>query len=178
MSQDLIQHYLPVFRHYLSRINNLAEGATAAHLSARLTPDSFTALEHFAIAQRYILRGLYPLIGHDLPEMDEVEDISGLHARGDIVRSFLDGLAQPDAQIVGEVTHVAGKATLRQSPYDYIALYAAPNFFFHVNMGYAILRSQGAQIGKGDFDGFHSYPPGFSFQNDSAGSLPAHTEQQ
>jgi hypothetical protein len=178
MSKGLIQHYLPVFRHYLSRINHLAEGGTAAHLSAQLTPDSFTALEHFAIAQRYILRGVYPLIGQDLPEMDDVTDRAGLRQRGELVGKCLDRLAHSSAQIISEVTHVAGKATLHQSPYDYIALYAAPNFFFHMNMGYAILRSQGVQIGKGDFDGFHSYPPGFSFQNDSAGPMPAQTEQQ
>ncbi|PYG28319.1 DUF1993 family protein [Pelagimonas varians] len=178
MSQGLIQHYLPVFRHYLSRIDHLAERGTAAHLSARLSPDGFTALEHFAIAQRYILRGVYPLIGQDLPEMEEVTDHAGLRKRGGFVRSCLDEVAKCSAQNADDITHVAGHSTLRQSPYDYIALYAAPNFFFHMNMGYAILRSQGAQVGKGDFDGFHSYPQGFSFQNDGAGPMPVQTEQQ
>ncbi len=29
--------------------------------------------------------------------------------------------------------------------------YAVPNFFFHVNMAYAILRSKGVPLGKNDY---------------------------
>lgn len=178
MIAGLIQHYLPVFRHYLSRIDHLAESCGPAQLSARLAPDSFTALEHFAIAQGYVLRGLYPLTGQDAPEMAEVTDAAGLRAGTVSVGRCLDDLAQSDARKNGGVTHVAGQSTLDQTPYDYIALYAAPNFFFLMTMGYATLRSQGVQIGKGDFDGFHSYPQGFSFQNEGEGQSPAFNQQQ
>jgi hypothetical protein len=36
-----------------------------------------------------------------------------------------------------------------------------PNFLFHASMAFAILRANGIEIGKADFDGLHDYPPGF-----------------
>ncbi|MCP2011090.1 DUF1993 domain-containing protein [Duganella violaceipulchra] len=35
---------------------------------------------------------------------------------------------------------------------------------FHFSMVYTIARSHGAAIGKQDFDGYHLYAPGFSFE--------------
>lgn len=35
----------------------------------------------------------------------------------------------------------------------YLASYAQPNFFFHMAIAYAILRSNGLDVGKGDFIG-------------------------
>ncbi|MGH1414187.1 MAG: DUF1993 family protein [Pelagimonas sp.] len=163
MTRGLVEHYLPVFRHFLNQIDHLVMRADTGQLAARLAPDSLSALENFATAQGYVLRSLCPLVGKDVPQLDDVTTAQGLRARGDFVRKTLETLARTDAQIVGDIHHVAGKATLSQAPYDYIALYGAPNFFFHMNMGYAILRSMGLDVGKGDFDGFHIYPPGFSF---------------
>ncbi len=169
---DLIQHYMPVFRHFLDRIDDLAGKATADQLAERLTPDSFSALENFGIAQGYVLRSLCPLAGQPIPDLPDVADPTTLVGRGQEVRTHLDRLEGVSAQNTGKINHVAGKATLDQDPYDYIALYGAPNFFFHMNMGYAILRGAGGEIGKGDFDGFHSYPPGFSFVTGAQGQPP------
>lgn len=36
---------------------------------------------------------------------------------------------------------------------SYIASFALPNFFFHINMAYAILRSKGVPLGKGVYLG-------------------------
>ncbi|MEP4434332.1 MAG: DUF1993 family protein, partial [Hyphomicrobiales bacterium] len=62
-----------------------------------------------------------------------------------------------------EIRHTAGMAELVQPAKDFVTLYAIPNFFFHLTMGYATLRSAGIEIGKGDFDGHHAYPSGFRF---------------
>jgi hypothetical protein len=42
-------------------------------------------------------------------------------------------------------------------------MYAVPNFLFHYAMVYAIARQAGVPVGKSDFDGYHRYPPGFTF---------------
>ena len=47
---------------------------------------------------------------------------------------------------------------------DFITLYITPNFFFHLNMVYAIARHYGVPLSKQDYDGFHGYPLGFSFE--------------
>ena len=57
------------------------------------------------------------------------------------------------------IHHRAGSADLDQSASDFLFLYGLPNFFFHLTMGYAALRSCGVTLGKADFDGFHAYPP-------------------
>jgi uncharacterized protein len=61
------------------------------------------------------------------------------------------------------IRHHAGFAVLEQTGTEFLHLYGLPNFFFHLTMGYAALRSAGVPLGKADFDGFHSYPDGFSF---------------
>ena len=60
-------------------------------------------------------------------------------------------------------THRAGFAYLDQSAADYLHQFAIPNLWFHLSMAYAILRQAGADVGKADFDGLHSYPTGFAF---------------
>jgi uncharacterized protein len=37
--------------------------------------------------------------------------------------------------------------------HDYLVEYALPNFFFHVNMAYAIIRHSGVPLGKADYVG-------------------------
>jgi hypothetical protein len=36
---------------------------------------------------------------------------------------------------------------------DFILYYMIPNFYFHVSIAYALLRSAGVPLGKGDFEG-------------------------
>ena len=37
---------------------------------------------------------------------------------------------------------------------EFLVQFAVPNFYFHLTAAYAILRSQGVQVTKGDFLGF------------------------
>jgi len=43
--------------------------------------------------------------------------------------------------------------------HDYLTEYALANFFFHMNMAYAIIRMTGASIGKGDYIGSMTMQP-------------------
>lgn len=46
-----------------------------------------------------------------------------------------------------------GPQTLPLTPETYLLTYALPNFYFHVVTAYAILRTRGVPIGKGDYEG-------------------------
>jgi len=170
MSKSVSHKLLQVYRRYLGQIAHLVALAPPAQLGARLSEDSFTGLQHFSIAQGYVLRAVYPALGREVPELPECHDVASLLARGAEVERHLEVLEPDDFDQSRdvEVTHIAGEAQVTQSACDFIDLYALPNFFFHLSMGYAILRTNGVSIGKGDFDGFHSYPNGFSFVTNAA----------
>ena len=158
---------VPVFLHYVRQAMHLAHQGTAAQFTHRLTPDGFSGAEHIAVALGFVRRTIEPLTGKapDLASLPDTPDRTALqdHAKG--LLAFLAGMERDDfaAGPNGLIRHEAGKARLEQSPWDFTMLYALPNFFFHLSLGYASLRAAGAQIGKADFDGFHEYPKGFSF---------------
>ena len=61
------------------------------------------------------------------------------------------------------ITDKAGFLEIELCQSDFIHQYIVPNYFFHMGMVYAIAKSKGVAVSKGDFDGLHSYPVGFSF---------------
>ncbi len=168
MNDDsLHQATVPVFRHYLDRIDALATRPGARLLlEKRLAPHMLSAGENLRTAQGYILRTICPLTGVAAPELSTEEtDPEALWERSAEIRGFLAGITPADfaGATTRRIRHLAGQADLEQAAVDFTTLYALPNFFFHVCMAYAVLRSQGLDIGKGDFDGHHAYPRGFHF---------------
>ncbi|MCB1333924.1 MAG: DUF1993 family protein [Roseivivax sp.] len=159
---------VPVFQHYLARAQalvRLSQGDPEM-LNARLAPDMFTAAQQFATAAGFALRGALPLVGAEIPAFPDLGmDRDGLLARFAFVLGHLDGLnpADFDGADTRPVSHRAGFAELTQPCAEYLHLFALPNFFFHLGMGFAVLRQRGLTIGKADFDGLHDYPPGFRF---------------
>ncbi|MGR3662369.1 MAG: DUF1993 family protein [Paracoccaceae bacterium] len=161
------QASVPVFRRYLAQIEALVAAASEEALEARLAADAFAAGLHFRIAQGYVLRSVWPLIGREVPALPEGgHDGAALLVHGAAVTRLLDGVSVAD--FVGAsarmIEHEAGFAKLAQPATEFLTLYGLPNFFFHLVNGYATLRQSGVKIGKGDFDGLHSYPTGFSFE--------------
>lgn len=61
------------------------------------------------------------------------------------------------------ISERAGHECIELTQSQFIYQYIIPNFMFHMSMVYAIARSAGVALSKGDFDGIHSYPKGFSF---------------
>ena len=88
-------------------------------------------------------------------------DTSGAYGPG-VVNSLIREALHPYGSDL-RIATTAGFAELELSGADYYLMYAVPNFFFHYTMAYATARQAGVAIGKADFDGFHAYPPGFSF---------------
>jgi uncharacterized protein len=145
---------VPVFLHYLPRIADLAG---KGNLGAALA-DGFSAGQNLTTAVRFSLRACCPLAGVDVPALPD-----GIPAQVALAEATLQALNPADFDPARRIRHRAGFADLDQSAQDYLHLFALPNFFFHLTMGYAALRAQGADIGKADFDGLHHYPPGFRF---------------
>ncbi len=163
----LYQGSVPVFRHYLERMNALFEAAPEAALEARLAQDAFVAGLNFRIAQGYVLRIVWPLIGREVPELpQEGHGRAALRANGAAVSGMLGTITVADFDGASGrlIAHEAGFAKLEQPAAEFLTLYGIPNFFFHLVNAYATLRQNGVKIGKGDFDGLHSYPPAFSFE--------------
>ena len=151
---------VPVFRHYLGRVQEIVEIAGPEALRAQIG-DAFPAGQQFATAAGFALRVTCPLAGREVPDMPKA-----LGPRLAVVRATL-GAMRPEEFVGAEeriIRHQAGFAEQEQTASDFLYLYGAPNFFFHVTMGYAALRAAGVALGKADFDGFHSYPKDFRFE--------------
>ena len=64
-----------------------------------------------------------------------------------VTKSSIDGKEDD------EVTLKTGGGEMKFTGKSYVLVYALPNFYFHVNMAYAILRAQGVPLGKKDYLG-------------------------
>jgi hypothetical protein len=168
MTPPLYTASVPVLRHYLDRQRGLlarVEGREAM-LLARLAPDMFTCGQQMATATGFALRIAFPLAGLAVPRLsDPAPDLAGLRLRVDEAEAALAAL-DPAAFAGAEtrrIRHRAGFAELDQDGATYLHQFGMPNFLFHLSMAFAILRAEGLEIGKADFDGQHDYPHGFRF---------------
>ena len=156
---------VPVFRRYLRNLRALVSLA-ATHpdaetlLHARLAPNMNDFATQVEIAANFGVRCCGPLAGKPERSGGPFDaSFSGLRARIDDVLAFLDALTPGDFDGAHEriIDDRAGAADLALPGQQFLCEYALPNFFFHLSTAYAILRQAGLPIGKGDFDGFHSY---------------------
>lgn len=164
--------------HYLERLTALMEKIerhdTARHgiLQASLAPDMFPLHTQARIAANFALRACCRLArvpevcfdaGDDRDD-GEVNRYASVREQLDRSREFILALSiprDPGDSPPGEDT--AGHAVISLPMDEYVQAFALPNFFFHLSMVYAIARAEGVPLGKEDFDGYHRYPPGFSF---------------
>ena len=168
MSADLYSASVPVFSHYLGQLGILVERTAGREqvLAARLAPDMFTAAQQVATAAGFALRVAYQLAGREVPPSADLGlDRIGLGRRIAVARTALAALDRTEFEGAASrrIRHRAGFAELDQSGGDYLHLFGMPNFMFHVSMTFAVLRAEGLEIGKADFDGLHDYPHGFRF---------------
>jgi hypothetical protein len=164
--KNLYFHTVPVFLNYAPRILAIAERSSLV-LEKRLLTDTFSAGENLVIAQGFILRTVFPLLGQECPELSSEEaNVAGITQRHSEIMTIISSLdvAAYKGAAKRVISHVAGDAYIKQSAPDYVNLFGMPNFFFHMTMGYATLRANGIKLGKQDFDGLHRYSSGFSFQ--------------
>jgi hypothetical protein len=130
-------------------------------LGNRLMPDMFPLSRQIQIATDNAKGCVARLCGIEAPVMEDTETtVAELHDRIAKTITFLESIKpeQFDGADVREVyvkyfpdTHFLG--------HDYLTQYGIPNFFFHVNTAYALLRVMGVDIGKKDYLGHLSLQP-------------------
>jgi uncharacterized protein len=125
----------------------------AEFLERRLWPDMFPFKKQVQIACDNAKLGTARLSGMEAPKMDDAEaTFAELLARIDQTLAFLD--AVPEASFAGAaerqvtLSYVPGKYL---TGFDYTRTYLIPNFFFHTVTAYAIARTAGVPVGKGDY---------------------------
>ena len=127
-------------------------------LGFRLAPDQFAFARQVQIACDTARTGALYLIGKPVSAQPETEASLGeLDARIASVISFLDGLSATDFE--GAAMRVVSQPRWEgkvMSGGDYYIEHVVPNFFFHLNHCYAILRHNGVGLGKKDYLGNRS----------------------
>lgn len=146
-----------------ARSERRAEGAL---LSSSLASGMFDLRHQVLIASGFAIRTLLPVAPSLAPLLAEkattIEELRALIARRSAALAALDP-ATIDAMAGSPARERAGEAMVEADALTFATHYALPNFFFHLVVTYGILRQIGVPLGKADFDGFHAYPPGFSF---------------
>ena len=141
--------------HALDRAEALLVVAAAqGMLEARLAPDMWSLRQQLFSAIGFTRRAVLPLAG-TAPERVE-PDLTEEGLRSAIFAARAE-IAASTGPMPDRIAHVAGEAQLDQEVDDYVATFALPNLWFHLSMAYAILRAEGVEIGKADFDGLHLY---------------------
>jgi uncharacterized protein len=159
-----------VFQRYLMRLAALLDRAERhcdadparcdALLAARLAPDMLPLRVQVEVVSNFALRAAFLLAGLAVPDYGEFPaDFAGLRARLARTQRLLSDV--PAGSFVGaearSVRDRAGEADVNLPAPEFLFAYALPNFFFHLSMAYAIMRSHGVDVGKADFDGYHRY---------------------
>ena len=160
-----------IFIYYLNRLKLIVK-KIAAHqqqnptlLYTSLHNDMLPLLAQIRTAANFSLRTCCPLAQRERISFDNAQETyEGLAQQLDDTIAYLQAIPavefhQPPEQIQDK----AGFNELSLAADEYLNYYALPNFFFHLSMVYSIARHAGVPLSKGDFDGYHQYPEGFSF---------------
>lgn len=158
-------HVKALFLHCLEQLEHLTKNIPAEHFDKSLNDNMFCLAIQAKIATNFVLRGYCPLLRTEIVSFDQ--DSNEKAAIVKQIRSTIEHLAA-----LPEVTHLdetvehsekAGFAMVALPQPAFIHQYILPNLHFHMSMIYAIARCNGVMLSKGDYDGFHQYPSGFSF---------------
>jgi hypothetical protein len=151
----------------LRRILEKIESCGADMLAARLHAEMLPFASQVRATCNFALRGCCPLAGLAPVSFEGAElSLEALARQIDDTIAYIAAI--PAQRFDGAAERLchdrAGFADIALPGDEYLNLYILPNFYFHFSMAYAIARSHGADIGKQDFDGYHLYAPGFSFE--------------
>ena len=158
---------LPAFNVELKALSGLLDKAAAyaaakkvdpsVLLGLRLCPDMFPLSRQVQIASDQAKNGAARLAGVEPPKFEDNETtIDHLKERIAKTLAFVNGLpaAQMDAAVDREIVFPLGPVKKGQMKgVDFLNHFVLPNFYFHCTAAYALLRSNGVEVGKMDFLG-------------------------
>jgi uncharacterized protein len=167
MNPNLYDSSIPVFTQMLgglARVLTMAAGHAEAKkidpnalLQARLFPDMFSTLRQVQVACDFAKSVSARLAGVEVPSYEDTEaSFADLQARIAKTVAFIGGLtpAQFEGAAGREIVTQAGTPKEKRfTGQSYLLTYGLPHFFFHVTTAYAILRSNGVEVGKKDYLG-------------------------
>lgn len=154
-----------LFKYYLSQLAVIVAKVPPEHFPLALSEGMFSLEMNAKIASNFVLRGYCPLLNRDVVSffVDESGKTAVQKQLSDTL-AYLEDLPEVirlnDKELVKDK---AGFSAVELAQPLFVHQYILPNFFFHMSMVYAIAKANGVELSKGDFDGIHSYPNGFSF---------------
>ena len=169
MSVSMYRLTVPVFQRGLKTLAAYLDKAEAYAkekgidssilVNARLAPDMLSLAGQFQRATDTAKFGITRLTSTDAPKFEDNETtVAELRERiakaeaylATVTPDMLDGAEK--AEVTRQIGGKAGK-TVTLSGDEYLATFVLPNFYFHIGMAHAILRNQGAPVGKMDYLG-------------------------
>jgi hypothetical protein len=164
--EDSMQSPVPAFVHSLTALSRILDKAEAWAEAKKMKPDVIPNLRLIAdmlpfraqimIACDHAKGSCARLAQVEVPSFPDTETtLPELKARIAKTIDFISSIPASayDGAENRSVTIKVGGNDRSFPAMQYFASYAQPNFFFHMTTAYAILRSNGLEIGKGDFIG-------------------------
>lgn len=157
---------------WLGKAETRRDGQAETLLDASLAPDMFSLSTQVRFACVQAQEGMYRLRGEAFPPLIKQLLDEGRNA-GDHPGSIADAQARI-AETIGIVERAASDAPTLDpatpiahelpqgmifdlTAEQYVRDWALPQFYFHIMAAYAILRSQGVELGKADYVA-HMFP--------------------
>ncbi|GJC87144.1 hypothetical protein ColLi_09982 [Colletotrichum liriopes] len=151
---------LKTFDHILNKAEEHAKANNVdanTYPEARLVEDQLPLTFQVQNATKTVKTNIARLTGVELEPFENKEKtIEDLHKR---IQEALDLLSKVDAAAVNAKADnevdlpIFGGKVLKVTAKEAALSHGVPNFFFHLNAGYAILRSKGVPVGKADYLG-------------------------
>lgn len=161
---EIFVEYLDLLFKAIEKIEAHSKGDESI-LEARLIEDMFPLYVQAEIVASFALRSCCPIAGVEVVSFAKTKrSFSSLKAQMAETTKYLKSLDSAENNLEVVINDMAGPAPVSMKADDFLVRFAYPNFYFHLSMVYAIARSRGVKLTKGDFDGLHQYPPGFSFE--------------
>jgi len=166
MTISIYSASVPVFKQLLTALSAiLVKGESAVNnekdpealLHARLFPDMLDFTRQVQIATDFAKGVTARLAGLDVPVYEDNETtFSELQTRVTKTLQYISSIPAEKIDGSEEREIITRPGTPKEKKFNgqsYLLHYGLPQFFFHITTAYAILRSNGIEIGKRDYMG-------------------------